>query len=88
MNLNHSAEYVALWKSRKRAQWEAARLSQEANSLHQQLQQKSQQMWQLSSELGAELERVAATLTPGQRKTAEKMLKQWEQEEEARSQQV
>lgn len=79
MNINHSAEYIALWKSHKRTEWEAVRLRHEA-------QQGSQRMWELCSEIGAELERVAAALTPGQRKTAEKMLKQWEREETERNQ--
>ena len=30
MNINHSPEYLALWKSQKRAEWAAVRLDQEA----------------------------------------------------------
>ena len=115
MNINHSAEYIALWKSHKRAEWEAMRLSAEADKINResamatsrrqqvlvdtsvalamqarpvkgphgsaiawQLQQESQRMQQLRAEIGAELERVEAALTLRQRKTAEKVLKQWE----------
>jgi hypothetical protein len=115
LNINHSAEYIALWKSHKRAQWEAEKLVREAAAMGQQwamtsgqsplsskfapatvasdalvvarqLQQQSQRMWELGSQIAAELEKVATTLTPRQRKTAEKMLKQWEQEERERNQ--
>jgi hypothetical protein len=72
LNINRSAEYIALWKSHKRAEWEAVQLKDE---------QESRRKQRLCSEIGAELERVAAALTPGQRKNAEKMLKQWEREQ-------
>jgi hypothetical protein len=72
LNINRSADYIALWKSRKRAEWEAVQLKDE---------RESRRKWELHSEIGAELERVAAALTPDQRKNAEKMLKQWEREQ-------
>lgn len=71
MNINRSAEYMVLWKTRKRAEWEAVQLKDE---------QESRRKQQLCSEIGAELGRVAAALTPDQRKNAEKVLKQWERE--------
>ena len=72
MNINRSAEYIALWKSHKRAEWEAVQLKDE---------QESRRKQRLCSEIGAELERVAEALTPDQRKNAEKVLKQWEREQ-------
>jgi hypothetical protein len=33
MNINHSAEYIALWKSQKRAEWEAVRLDEAARAM-------------------------------------------------------
>jgi hypothetical protein len=72
LNINRSAEYIALWKSHKRAEWEAVRAKDEPES---------RRKWELYSEIGAEVERVAAALTPDQRKNAEKMLKQWEREQ-------
>jgi hypothetical protein len=72
LSINRSAEYIVLWKSHKRAEWEAGQLKDE---------QESRRKQQLCSEIGAELERVAAALTPDQRKNAEKVLKQWEQEQ-------
>jgi hypothetical protein len=47
----------------------------------QQLDEESRRKWELCSEIGAELDRVAAALTPAQRKDAEKVLKQWESAE-------
>jgi hypothetical protein len=41
-------------------------------------------MWGLSEEIKAELTQVEAALTVDQRKNAEKVLKQWEREEQAR----
>jgi hypothetical protein len=72
LNINRSAEYIALWKSHKRAEWEAVQLKDE---------QESRRKQRLCSEIGAELERVAEALTPDQRKNAEKVLKQWEREQ-------
>jgi hypothetical protein len=72
LNINRSAEYMALWKSHKRAEWEAVQLKDE---------RESRRKWELHSEIGVELGRVAAALTPDQRKNAEKMLKQWEREQ-------
>jgi hypothetical protein len=72
LNINRSAEYIALSKSHKRAEWEAVRLEDE---------RESRRKWELCSEISAELERVAAALTPDQRKNAEKVLKQWEREQ-------
>ncbi|MFQ6027572.1 MAG: hypothetical protein ACE5Q6_08775 [Dehalococcoidia bacterium] len=123
MNINHSAEYLALWKSHKRAEWEAVRLDQEAKAMRvaatvadaqllgsgelntvgvmarvsvqasqgdgitaEQLEQESNRMWGLYSTIKAELAQVEAALTADQRKNAEKVLKQWEREEQARSQ--
>ena len=117
MSINHSAEYMVLWKSHKRAEWEAVRLKKEADALRQQagqpsarpgqapgsratalveapaetredlevvaqqLEEESRRKGELCSEIGAELDRVAAALTAAQRKDAEKVLKQWESAE-------
>ena len=37
MNINHSPEYIALWKSHKRAQWEAVELEQQCEQLRRQV---------------------------------------------------
>ena len=42
------------------------------------LEQESHRMWKLHSEIGSELAQAAALLTVAQRKSAEKVLKQWE----------
>ena len=42
------------------------------------LEQESRRMWKLHSEIGSELAQAAALLTVAQRKSAEKVLKQWE----------
>ncbi len=45
------------------------------------LETESCRTWQLYAELGSELAQVAALLTVAQRKSAEKVLKQWEESE-------
>ena len=42
------------------------------------LEQENHRMWKLHSEIGSELAQAAALLTVAQRKSAEKVLKQWE----------
>ena len=42
------------------------------------LEQESHRMWKLHAEIGSELAQAAALLTVAQRKSAEKVLKQWE----------
>ena len=42
------------------------------------LEQESHRMWKLHSEIGSELAQASALLTVAQRKSAEKVLKQWE----------
>ena len=42
------------------------------------LERESHRMWKLHSEIGSELAQAAALLTVAQRKSAEKVLKQWE----------
>ena len=39
MNINHSPEYIALWKSHKRAEWEAVELKQQCELLRQQVEE-------------------------------------------------
>jgi hypothetical protein len=39
VNINHSPEYIALWKSHKRAEWEAGELGQQCEQLRQQLEE-------------------------------------------------
>jgi hypothetical protein len=39
VNINHSPEYIALWKSHKRAEWEAVELKQQCELLRQQVEE-------------------------------------------------
>jgi hypothetical protein len=118
VNINHSPEYIALWKSHKRAEWEAVELAQqceqlrqqveeaetqapvlavagapgvatgasgiaaqERGALAQQLERELRRKWELHAEIGADLERVSESLTPAQRRNAEKVLQQWAQQQ-------
>ena len=119
MNINHSPEYIALWKGHKRAEWEAVELAQqceelrqqaeaaeapvptlvvngapagatgapgmaarEQQALAQQLERELRRKWELHAEIGADLERVSESLTPGQRRDADKVLQQWAQRQQ------
>ena len=47
------------------------------------LEIESRRMWELHTEIGAELSQVATLLTVAQRKSAQKVLQQWEETESA-----